>query len=172
MKSCDSTRAQAPGLARRLAAFVYEGLLLFGVLMLAGLLYASLTLQRHALQGKTGLQAFLFLVLGVYFVWFWTHGGQTLALKTWRLKVIASNGLALTPSRALARYLTSWLWFLPSLLTVHLVGLTGAGPITALVVIGVLAYAACAYLHPQRQFLHDALCGTRIVEAAPAPALT
>ena len=44
-----------PGLARRLAAMAYEGVLLFGVLMVAGWLYSSLTQQRHALQGKTGL---------------------------------------------------------------------------------------------------------------------
>ena len=41
--------ARAPGLARRLAAFIYEGVLLFGVTMIAGYLFSSLTQQRHAL---------------------------------------------------------------------------------------------------------------------------
>ena len=80
----------APGLGRRLAALIYEGLLLFGVLMVAGWLYGGLTQQRHALVGRFGLQVFLFLVLAVYFVWFWTHGGQTVALKAWRLRVVAA----------------------------------------------------------------------------------
>ena len=68
---------QAPSMSRRLAAFVYEGVLLFGVTMAAGYVYATLTQQRHALAGKAGLQAFLFVVLGIYFSWFWSRGGQT-----------------------------------------------------------------------------------------------
>ena len=62
---------RAPPMARRLAAFVYEGLLVFGVLVISGYLYSSLTQQRHALQGLHGLQVFEFGVLGLYFCWFW-----------------------------------------------------------------------------------------------------
>lgn len=148
---------------------LYEGLLLFGVLMVAGWLYAALTQQRHALTGKTGLQLFLFLVLGIYFIWFWTHGGQTVAMKTWRLRVLRADGQPLTQGRALARYLLAWLWFLPALLTLHLSGLKGGGATAGVLLAGVLAYAAASRLHPQRQFLHDALCGTRIVDAPPPP---
>ena len=166
--STASGAAQAPpGLGRRLAALVYEGLLLFGVLMLSGWLYAGLTQQRHALEGRVGLQVFLFLVLGVYFIWFWTHGGQTVALKAWRLRVVAADGLPLTQPRALARYLLSWLWFLPSLGAIQWAGLHGGGAIGTTIVVGALTYAATSYLHPQRQFPHDALCGTRIVDATP-----
>ena len=153
-----------PSLARRLAAFMYEGILLSGVLMLAGWIYASLTQQRHALQGRAGLQAFLFAVLAVYFVWFWTHGGQTLAMKTWRVRLVAADGSPLTLTRALARYALSWLWFVPSLLAVYLADLHQGGAIGLTAVIGVLTYAATSFLHPQQQYLHDALCGTRLVD--------
>jgi uncharacterized RDD family membrane protein YckC len=166
MALADPTAA-TPGLGRRLAALVYEGLLLFGVLMLAGWLYGGLTQQRHALEGRLGLQAFLFLVLAVYFVWFWTHGGQTVALKAWRMKVIAANGQPLTQGRALARYALSWLWFLPSLAAVQLAGLHSGAAIATTLAAGALTYAATIYLHPQRQYLHDVLCGTRIVDVAP-----
>jgi uncharacterized RDD family membrane protein YckC len=162
----------APGLVRRLAALVYEGLLLFGVLMAAGWLYSGLTQQRHALHGRTGLQFFLFLTLAVYFVWFWTHGGQTVAMKAWRLRVVAANGGPLTQARALARYVLAWLWFLPSLIAIQLSGLHGGAAIGVTLVAGGLAYAATSYLHPKRQFLHDALCGTRIVDASPSPPST
>ena len=60
-----------PGLRRRLAAFLYEGVLMFGLVMLVGLLYGGLTQQRHALRGRLGLQVVLFLSIGVYFVFFW-----------------------------------------------------------------------------------------------------
>lgn len=154
-----------PSVGRRLAAFLYEGVLLFGVLMVAGWLYAGLTQQRHALQGKTGLQLFLFVVLAVYFVWFWTHGGQTVAMKTWRVKVVARNGQPLGQWRALARYLASWLWFVPALSAIELSGLKSGVAMGGTVLAGVLAYAGLVWLHPERQFLHDVLCGTRVIDA-------
>lgn len=169
MTSSPSSRPATPGLGRRLAAMIYEGVLLFGVVMVAGWLYSSLTQQRHALQGKAGLQAFLFIVLAVYFVWFWTHGGQTVAMKTWRLRVETADGRPLSQWRALARYLLAWLWFLPSLLAVHLAGLSGGWAIGVTLLAGAAAYAATTRLHPDRQFLHDVLCRTRLVDAPPPP---
>jgi len=156
-----------PGIPRRLASLLYEGVLLFGVLMVTGLVYATATQQRHALQGTFGLQLFLFVVLGIYFVTCWSRGGQTLAMRTWRIRVVASDGKPLSPGRALARYVASWLWFLPALATVRLAGLGGAWPITLSLVIGILTYAALARLHPERQFPHDAVCGTRLVDCPP-----
>lgn len=152
-----------PGLWRRMAAFIYEGVLLFGVLFVAGYLYSSLTQQRHALQGQTGLQAFAFIVLAVYFVLFWSRGGQTVAMRAWNVRLVTVEGQPVSQARALARYLASWLWFVPALLTARLAGLHSASEIFALMITGVIAYALLALAHPQRQFLHDALCGTRLV---------
>jgi uncharacterized RDD family membrane protein YckC len=137
-----SVALATPGLARRLACFVYEGVLLFGVLMISGYLYSSLSQQRNALHGRHGLQAFLFVVLGIYFVWFWSRGGQTVAMKAWHIRLLGRDGTPLTQARALARYLLAWLWFMPALL-------------------------ALAWLDRDRQFLHDRLCGTRLVDWHP-----
>ena len=158
-----------PGVMRRLASFVYEGVLLFGVVMIAGLLYSVATQQRHALQGSAGMQAFLFVVLGVYFTWFWTHGGQTLAMQTWHIRLVTRDGRPVTWLRALCRYLLAWLWFLPALAALSLAGLTGSAPAFAAITVGVLAYAALARLHPDGQYLHDAVCGTRLVACLPPP---
>lgn len=157
----------APSLRRRLAAFVYEGVLLFGVLMLSGWIYSTLTQQRHALKGLTGMQAFQFVVLGLYFVWFWTHGGQTVAMKAWHLRLVDAQGQPVRLARALLRYLLAWLWFVPALATVQAAGLHGGGAITATVLSGVLGYAALVWLRPDRQFWHDAVCGTRLVHWKP-----
>ena len=159
---------QTPGIVRRLAAFVYEGVLLFGVLMISAYLYSSLTQQRHALQGLSGLQAYLFLVLAIYFVWFWSHGGQTVAMRAWHVRLVTHDGRPVGQPRALARYLASWLWFFPALATAWWAGLGSAAQILGLIAVGVLAYAALARLHPSRQFWHDALCGTRLVTWRPA----
>ena len=156
-----------PSLRRRLACLVYEGVLLFGVLMLAGYLYATLTQQRHALLGRHGLQAFLFIVLGVYHAWFWSRGGQTVAMRAWHIRLVTKAGGPVTQAHALARYLLSWMWFAPALVALSLAGIHSTGAIFGVLLAGVLAYAFTARLHPQRQYLHDALCGTRLVTWRP-----
>lgn len=157
-----------PGLARRLACFVYEGVLLFGVVMIAGYLYSSLTQQRHALQGQLGLQLFLFVVLGIYFVGFWSRGGQTVAMRTWHIRLVTAAGAPVSQPRALARYLLAWIWFVPALAAAALAGLNSAGAIFGLLTAGVLAYALLAKMHPERQFWHDVVCGTRLIDWRPA----
>jgi uncharacterized RDD family membrane protein YckC len=156
-----------PGVWRRLACFLYEGVLLFGVVMIAGLFYGLVTRQQHALVGMHGLQAFLFVVLGAYFVVFWSRSGQTLAMQTWHIRLVTTAGDRVTPMRATCRYLLSWLWFLPALGVLAASGLRGGWPATAALFTGVLCYAALARLHPQRQFWHDAACGTRLVNWRP-----
>jgi uncharacterized RDD family membrane protein YckC len=160
-----ATPSPPPSLSRRLASFVYEGVLLFGVLMVSDYLFSSLTQQRHALYLREAGMAFLFIVLGIYFVWFWSRSGQTVAMKTWNLRVVTRDGAALTQRRALARYAAAWLWFLPPLALVGGMGVTalGGGGSFTVVATYVLAYAGLSFLLPHRQFLHDTLCGTRLV---------
>ena len=105
----------APSLRRRMACWLYEGLLLFGVLFISGYLFSTLSQSRHALDNRHGLQAFLFLVVGIYFTWFWSKG-QTLAMKTWHIQVVDQAGQPVSQARAFLRYLLSWVWILPPLL--------------------------------------------------------
>jgi uncharacterized RDD family membrane protein YckC len=164
------TDVGTPSLGRRLASFFYEGVLLFGVLMVADYLFASLTQQRHALYLREVGMAFLFVILGIYFVWFWARSGQTLAMKTWHIRVVTRDGAKLTQSHALARYLAAWLWFLPPLAAVALIGVRklGGGGTFVMLAAYIAAYALVSRLHPQRQFLHDALCGTRLITYRPS----
>ncbi len=162
--------AQAPGILRRLACYVYEGVLLFGVLMVAGLVFGIVTQQRHALQGQPAFQAFLFVLIGLYFVWFWCHGGQTVAMKTWHVRLTAASGAPVSRLRAAARYALSWIWFVPALAGVHFSGLKGGLPVGAALLAGIATYALTTRFHPQRQFWHDALCGTQLVDTrTPRP---
>jgi uncharacterized RDD family membrane protein YckC len=154
-------------LRRRLLSFVYEGVLLFGVVMVAGFVYATSTGQRHALQGMHGLQVFVFLVLGVYFVGFWTRVGQTLPMRTWHIRLVDGAGKPPGVARASVRYLLCWVWFLPALASVRLLEIDAAGRISAALLAGVAAYALLALLSSDRQFLHDRLCGTRLVDVRP-----
>lgn len=162
----------APSLARRLAAFLYEGVLLFGICFTVGFIYAVATQQRNALQGRSGLNASLFIAIGLYFVVCWARSGQTLPMQTWHLRLVDRQGQAVSAWRALLRYLLAWVWFLPPLAALHWSGARSKAEVAVALIAWPLAYAALALLLPQRQFLHDLVAGTRLIhwQRAPRPA--
>ena len=131
-------------LKRRYASVFYEILLLLAVWFLAG--YAVVGLYPEPPQGWARLwfQLYLILVGGIYFVWFWRHGGQTLAMKTWHLKVVDASGGRVSLGQAWLRY-----------------ALAVAG--TVLAGLGFL----WAFIDKDHQFLHDRLSSTRVVLSAP-----
>ena len=151
-----------PSIRRRLAALVYEAILLFGIVFVAGYLFATLTQQRNGLAHHQWLTAWIALVVGAYFVWCWTHGGQTLPMKTWRLRVVDMRGSTLSAPRAVARYLFAWLWFLPPLALHSLTGLPLPATLGATGLWFAL-WAGAARLDRNGRFPHDRLAGTQIV---------
>jgi uncharacterized RDD family membrane protein YckC len=87
-------------------------------------------------------------------------------MKTWHIRVVDTTGQAVSQPRALARYVLSWLWFLPPLAGMAPFKLSGGE--TLLILLGwIVFYALLSRLHAQRQFVHDALAGTRLVDHAP-----
>ncbi|RZI71460.1 MAG: RDD family protein [Pseudomonas sp.] len=155
-----------PGLWRRMACWLYEGMLLFAVVFVAGWLFSTLGQMRDAMDSRRHLlQAFLFVVFGIYFGWFWSRG-QTLAMKTWGLRLVDRRGRPVTQARATLRYLLCWIWFLPPLAVIAPFRLSGGE--SALLVAGwVVVWALLARFHPERQFWHDAWAGTRLVTSRP-----
>lgn len=134
-------RPASASLPRRLAAMVYESLLLTAVLFVAAFLFVSVA--RTPPQGTTRLLFQLYLLggAGAYFIWFWLHGGQTLAMKTWRIGLVAADGRRLRWPRALLRFA----------LALASVGVLGIGLLWALV-------------DRDKQFLHDRLARTRLID--------
>ena len=158
-----------PSLARRMASFVYEGLLLFGIGLIPGAigaLFVALTGHEHPLQSDTALRVITLVIYAVYFSWFWSARGQTLPMQTWHIRVVTADGRPLSQTRALARFVAACAWFAPGATIAALNHWTRWQALAA-VAVGVIAYALLALLHPQRQFWHDALCGTRLVDARP-----
>ena len=154
-----------PGLMRRMACWLYEGLLLFGVVFIAGYLFGTLSQTKNALDNRHALQAFIFVVFGIYFGWLWAKG-QTLAMKTWHIRVADLQGNNLTQAHAVVRYLWCWLWVWPPLLLSWWFQLTGAE--TLVILPGwVVIWALLSLLHPKRQFWHDALAGTQLISTQP-----
>jgi uncharacterized RDD family membrane protein YckC len=113
---------------------------------------------------------FLFLVAGAYFVHAWSGSGFTLAMKTWRIKLV-KVGAARVPLRAaLLRYLLAWGWFAPALLIGAVLGLHGVKQWSLMLGLGLLAWGLTALLDKDGQFLHDRIAGTRLIglpKAAP-----
>src|SRR5512133_3957665 len=145
---------RAPGLLRRMACWLYEGTLLFAVVFVSGWLFSALGQVREATDPRRPLlQAFVFVIFGIYFTWFWAKG-QTVAMKTWKIRVVDLAGRPISQARALLRYACSWLWFLPPL---ALMAPFQPRPraAAALVVMWVVAWAMASRLHPQRPFWHD-----------------
>ena len=139
------------------------GMLLFGVVFLAGYLFSTLSQSRNAMDHRNALQAFIFVIFGIYFVWFWAKG-QTLAMKTWHLRLVSAQGGPLTPKQALARYMTSWLWFVPALAAAWLLGWHQSKLLYGALFAWILIYALISALLPKHQFAHDTLCGTRLID--------
>ena len=133
----------APFLAR-IAAMIYELLLVTAVLFVASLPF--LYLFGNALQGwrHTVFQLYLVAVLFAYFSAFWLRSGQTLAMKTWRIKLVDRHGNRPGLRQAVPRFVLALLGLL----------LGGVGYWWALI-------------DRDRQFLHDRLVGTRLVRVAP-----
>ncbi|MEX3951868.1 RDD family protein [Paraburkholderia sp. EG287B] len=151
---------------RRLAAFVYESVLLFGVVFAAGLAFSLVLQQRNGYTHHNAMAAWIIFVVGAYFVGFWHKGGQTLPMKTWRLRVVGPDGGPPTLARATLRYLAAWLWFLPPLVLHSPLELSIPHTL-ALVACWFVTWAASARFSHDRQFLHDRIAGTRIVAIAP-----
>ena len=134
---------------------------MFGVVFLAGYLFGTLSQTRNAMDNRHALQAFLFVTFGIYFVWFWAKG-QTLAMKTWDIRVVDAGGNSITQKRALLRYMLSWMWFLPPLILSWALGLPGKeGAVLALGWVAI--WALMARFQPQKQFWHDAWAGTKLI---------
>lgn len=156
---------RAPSLRRRMACWLYEGTLMFGVVVLPGLIFGILTNTRHALDNRHGLQGLLFAVLALYFVYFWCKG-QTLPMKTWHIRIVDRSGQPLRWPRALLRYLLAWLWFLPPLAAMAPFQLSG-GEVAVLMVGWVILWALLSRFQRDQQFWHDAWAGTRLIDVQP-----
>lgn len=131
---------------RRLAAATYDALLLFALLMLGSYLVLPFTHGEAVVAGSWGYRLYLFCLVAAFNLWFWLNGGQTLGLRSWRLRVEdCATGLPPTWRRAVLRFFCS----VP-------VWATGVGILWAL-------------FDPQQRALHERLSGTRL-SLLPKPA--
>lgn len=94
----------APPVLRRIGCLIYDALLLLALWFIATLLYLLLAGSELTAVQRHGMQLYLWLISAVYFVWCWRHGGQTLAMQTWRMRLVNRDGQAIRYGQALSRY--------------------------------------------------------------------
>lgn len=139
-------KANAPLLASfaiRLAAMVYEFLLVVAVMFVASFLVLPLAGDLHTPWQRHLYQIWLIAVMFGYFAAFWLRSGQTLAMKTWRIRLVGQDGGRITLQQAALRF------------TLVLVGIVAGG-------VGLW----WALVDRERQFLHDRISGTRLIRVA------
>ena len=158
------------GIARRLAASLYEILLLGALAVAIGLILLPLLGTDAAHAGETlvlpgpgaraVLFACLFAVFGAYCICLWSGGRRTLPMRTWGLALVANAGTEVSLERAALRYVAGWIG--PACAIAGYLALRPYGHRRW--ALGLLAVNyAWAWVDRDRRFLHDRLAGTRLV---------
>ena len=140
MISPKTTDITTPGFWRRILCMVYEFLLLIAVLFIAGFIFHLIYNDTESPYFRPIFQFYMLSVAGIYLVWFWTHGGQTLAMQTWKMRVVSTSGEEINIWQAIARYFFA----------ITSISFFGCGIIWAL-------------FDRESQFLYDRIVGTKII---------
>ena len=102
----------SPNFFRYLALMVYDTLLLLSVLLLASAIAVLINSGEAFEQGNPLFTLYLLLVSFLFYGWFWTHGGQTLGMRTWKVTLLTVHSTPITWKQAFIRFsiaLLSWL---------------------------------------------------------------
>ncbi len=100
-------------LLRRLGAIIYDTVLAgFSVVIVSSIpavVFQSLTGYR--VPDSVMTVGYIFLTY-LFFTWFWTHGGQTLGMRAWKIKVVDNKGNLINQQQATSRFvwaIVSWI---------------------------------------------------------------
>jgi uncharacterized RDD family membrane protein YckC len=139
---------------RRFGTFIHEAFFLVALIFIAHFLVTRLAGGDYKGIWRNIAQVFVFLVMGVYFIWQWTGGRRTLAQKTWSLALRTREGAALSFSHALKRYLAAWIGPALALGAGTVIGKSG--------LLFLLFNFVWIFFDRDGQTLHDRLAGTRL----------
>jgi len=108
---------QAPSIRRRISVTLYEMLILLGVWAIGYLVPSLLLGILMNIQVPQWLAfGHVYVLFGIYFTWYWTRTGQTLAMQTWKVKMVGENNQLLNRGQAMIRYAISSLWLIPTII--------------------------------------------------------
>ena len=169
MTPAELSALPAPQFWRRVSCCLYEQLVLLGVIAFT-FLVPNLGLGILFGVSLPSWLTFLYLysVLGIYFVWYWTKSGQTLAMQTWRIRMIGANGFNLTRRQAIWRYVYGSLWIVPCVFLQWIFHLEKWQIIEMLFAVALFIWPLSIFLDRRsatlRQSLPDRMANSRLVE--------
>ena len=168
MTPAELSALPSPQFWRRVSCCLYEQLVLLGVIALT-FLVPNLALGVLFGISLPSWLSFLYLytVLGIYFVWYWTKSGQTLAMQTWRIRMIDQSGCTLKRRQAFWRYIYGSLWIIPCVLLQWAFHLEKWQIIEMLFTVALFFWPLTIYFDHkdplQRQSWADRFAGSRLV---------
>lgn len=129
----DISNAKPPGLGRRLAAMFYDAWLIAALWLLGATINTGIQAALGTVDDplRLPLQVYLVACPFLFYGWFWTHGGQTLGMRAWRLKLLQADGQTMDWRHSILRVAAAhvsllalglgylWMWFDRERLTWH-----------------------------------------------------
>jgi uncharacterized RDD family membrane protein YckC len=105
------TDATPVALPTRLAAILYDMILLFSLLFAVTLFLILPLTHGNAITGNNIFyQLLLLLLMYIYFTWQWCHGGQTLGMRAWKIRLVGPGGRPVTKKQAGLRCVSAWVF--------------------------------------------------------------
>lgn len=111
----ENQAVQTAGPVKRLIAIFYDSLVTFAILIAASAILKQFIGNRETVSFNPLLSLYFLSVVFAFYGWLWTHGGQTLGMKAWRIQLLQTDRSAISWQHALVRYLLSlpaWLVFI------------------------------------------------------------
>ena len=108
-----SNTAYRPSLFRMLAVMFYDFLILLSILFLAALIAVIINSGEAISQGNLFFIAYLFAISLLFYGWFWTHGGQTVGMRAWKVYLLSENQAIISWRQATIRFIAAVLSWIP-----------------------------------------------------------
>ncbi|WP_292399245.1 MULTISPECIES: RDD family protein [unclassified Methylophaga] len=131
MMTENSSTPRKPSPFRLLAVMMYDSMLLVSVLLVAAAVAVALNGGEAIGANNPFFFVYLLGVAFIFYGWFWTHGGQTLGMRAWRVYLISGQNTGINWQQAFLRFMVGlfswlplglgywWLWLSPDKLSWH-----------------------------------------------------
>ncbi|WP_221764519.1 RDD family protein [Methyloradius palustris] len=130
----------SPGWLRVIASMFYDSLLLLAIFFTVTFPFILIFGNATQAPQRYYFQVYLWLIAGAYFIWCWYRGGQSPAMKVWRIKVVNQQGSPINLAQSVRRYVLASFGLI----------LCGAGFLWA-------------FFDREGLFMHDRLTGSRLI---------
>lgn len=164
----DPGSLRAAPLTRRLLCGTYECLVVLAIMLVASLGFPGAATGRLSGTAQHLYQIYLLLVVGLYFSWCWARSGQTLPMRTWRIRLARADGAPPGPGDALTRFMAAAMMYVPGAIGMTMAWKAPGEPWGWMLLAPGAVTLCWPLVDPRGRFLHDRLAGTVLLDLRPA----